>query len=211
MTQKILLPVAHGSEDMEVAIIADVLRRAELDVTLASVEDDIQLTFARGLKVDADTLLSDVADQEFDLIVLPGGLPGAEHLRDCDLLLELLEKQKAKQGWIAAICASPAVVLNYHSLIDGAYATCHPFFQDRLDEEAVMPDDAVVIDEHHKLITSQGPGTAMRFAITLVEELLGSDAADAVEQPLCMIPEAYDDECCEGDEGCDKGEECCQH
>lgn len=201
MTQKILLPVANGSEDMEVAIIADVLRRAQMEVTLASVAESTLVTCANGLKINADALLSDVAEQAFDLIVLPGGIPGAEHLRDSELLIELLKKQQAKEGWIAAICASPAVVLNHHGLIDGAYATCYPSFQEMLAEEAVMPDDAVVIDEHHKLITSQAPGTAMRFALTLIEELQGMEAADAIEQPLCMIEEAYADEeheCCGG-------------
>lgn len=195
MTQKVLLPVAHGSEDMEVAIIADVLRRAKLEVTLASVEDTVELVFAHGLKVDADALLSDVSEQEYDLIVLPGGIPGAEHLRDCDLLVEVLEKQKARQGWIAAICASPAVVLQHHGLLNGVYATCYPSFQDQLEDDLLMPEDAVVVDEHHKVITSQGPGTAMRFAISLVEELEGLVAANSVEDPLCMIEEAdYEEE-----------------
>lgn len=211
MTHNVLMPVANGSEDMEVAIIADLLRRAQMNLTLASVEQSNLLTFANGLKVEADALLTDVATKEFDLIVLPGGIPGAEHLRDSELLIELLAKQKQRGGWIAAICASPAVVLNHHGLISEAYATCYPSFQEQLNPEYLMPEDAVVIDEHHKVITSQGPGTAMRFAIAIIEELAGLDAADAVEDPLCMIMEAEAEECSEGDECCGGKEGCCNH
>ncbi len=204
MSQKVLMAVAHGSEDMEVVITADILRRAGIELTLASVETELQLTFANGTQLVADALLSDVYQQQYDLIVLPGGLPGAEHLRDSTALTELLQQQKADERWIAAICASPAVVLQHHGLLDGTYVTCYPAFQDKLDEEYLMPEDAVVIDEHNLIITSQGPGTAMRFAICLVEVLQGEAAAEAVEEPLCMLIEYADEEeedehqCCGG-------------
>lgn len=194
MTKHVLVPIADGSEDMEVVIISDILRRAGIEVTLASVGKQRQLTFAHGLKVTADAMLSDVTTQEFDMIVLPGGLPGAEHLRDSEELTAILKAQREAQKWVAAICASPVLVLMHHGLDKDAYITCHSSCHEQLDEEYGMPNEAVVVDEHEMLITSQGPGTAMRFALTLIEELLGFDAADDVEAPLCIFEDVYDEE-----------------
>ena len=202
MTQKVLIAVADGSEDMEVVIIADVLRRANIAVTLASVSNSTQLVLARQLKITTDALLSDVAEQEFDMIVLPGGLPGAEHLSQCELLIKMLKEQEKREAWIAAICASPALVLKKNGICDQAYMTCYPSFQEHITEECLMADDAVVIDEHYNLITSQSPGTAMRFAITLIEELQGFEAAEAVEEPLYLLNEDVEEEEIEHDENC---------
>ena len=89
MTRKVLVPIADGTEEIEAVTIIDILRRAEADVTVASV-DDIQISASRGVKITADQLIADCADQAYDLIVIPGGMPGAEHLRDSDTLTELL-------------------------------------------------------------------------------------------------------------------------
>ncbi|GGA71392.1 4-methyl-5(B-hydroxyethyl)-thiazole monophosphate biosynthesis protein [Neiella marina] len=194
MTQKVLLPVANGSEDMEVVIIADVLRRAGLDVVIASVTDSLQLTLARGIKMTADALLVDVVDHDYAMIVLPGGIPGSEALRDCPELITRLRQQRDRELWIAAICAAPAVVLQHHDLLGDAYVTCYPSFQPQLEPELCMAEEAVVVDEHNQIITSQAPGTAMRFALTLIDVLLGENAADEVEGPLCMLLEQLDDE-----------------
>ncbi|MBW8191799.1 DJ-1/PfpI family protein [Neiella marina] len=224
MTAHVLLPVASGSEDMEVVIIADVLRRAGITVTLASISDSRQLTLARHIQISADALLSDVASSDYDMIVLPGGMPGSEALRDCQPLIERLQQQRDQDGWIAAICAAPAVVLQHHDLLGEAYATCYPTFQDQLYPEYCLPDEAVVVDEPHKVITSQAPGTAMRFALTLIDVLLGEQASIDVETPLCMLLEeledeelehddhAHTDDCCSSDNhSCKSGDSCCSH
>lgn len=200
MATNVLIPVANGSEDMEVVIIADVLRRAGIDVTIASVTDSLQLTLARGIQLTADALLNDVVNNDYDMIALPGGMPGAEALRDSPALIERLQLQQTQQNWLAAICAAPAVVLQHHDLVGGAYITCHPNFQAQLDSEYCMAEEAVVIDEHHMLVTSQGPGTAMRFALTLIDVLLGEEKSIEVETPLCMLLEELGDEELEDDE-----------
>ena len=123
----------------------------------------------------ADAELSEVKDQTFDMIVCPGGLPGAKNLRDSALLTSLLEEQNRQQQWLAAICASPAFVLAHHGLLQGRRATCYPGCEEMLPEHGAQP---VVVDGH--VITSQGPGTAMAFALKLVEVLAGDITAKEV-------------------------------
>ena len=171
---KALVVIAQGIEEMETAIITDILTRGGIEVTLASVAGR-KVTAARGLKLVADVELSDVQDQSFDMIVSPGGLPGAKNLRDSALLFRLLEKQNRQQQWIAAICASPAFVLAHHGLLKGRKATCYPGCEEMLPEHV---DETVVVDGH--VITSQGPGTAMAFALKLVEVLAGDITAKEV-------------------------------
>lgn len=171
---KVLIPIADGTEEMEAVITADVLRRAQLEVVLASVMPERKLiTASRGVKIEADTLLPQCLDQQWDLIVLPGGMPGALHLHDSDVLIQLLRQQIAADRWLAAICAAPAVILARYNLIPQATVTGFPSSHAQLAERvARVVNDPVVVDG--KLITSQGPGTAMAFALQLVELLCGA-------------------------------------
>ena len=115
-----LVPVADGSEEIETVCIVDILRRAGVEVTVAVVGtggNGTMITASRGMRLAGDCLLEECRDSLFAAIVLPGGLPGAEHLRDNDLLRDLLLAQDLRKGIVAAICASPAVVLQHHDLI----------------------------------------------------------------------------------------------
>ena len=183
MSRKILVPIANGSEEIEAVCIIDTLRRAEAEVTVASV-GALSVAASRGVKIVADALIADCADETYDCIVLPGGMPGAEHLRDSAPLIAKLKEQKAAGRLYAAICASPAVVLKHHGLLDGVRATCYPAFRDRLDP-AYASNDRVVVDGH--CITSQGPATAIDFALKLVEVLFGPDKAKEVGQAM-LVP-----------------------
>jgi len=174
MMAKALVVIADGIEEMETVIITDILTRGGIEVTLASVAHQ-QVVAARGLKLVADVTLSEVQDLSFDMIVCPGGLPGAKNLRDSALLTGLLEKQNRQQQWLAAICASPAFVLAHHGLLEGRRATCYPGCEEMLPEHV---EEDVVVDGH--IITSQGPGTAMAFALKLVEVLAGDITAKEV-------------------------------
>ncbi|MGD2089163.1 MAG: DJ-1/PfpI family protein [Candidatus Aminicenantes bacterium] len=182
MSKKVLVPIADGSEEIEAVGIIDILRRAGAEVTVASV-DDLQITASRGVRITADCLISDCTDQTFDLIALPGGMPGAEHLRDSTELVDMLKKQRETGRLYAAICASPAVVFQPHGLLAGKKATCHPGRKDTLENKEAA-DSRVVVDGN--CITSQGPGTAMEFALKLVELLLGKEKMKEVEGPLVM-------------------------
>ncbi|NVK27956.1 DJ-1 family protein [Marinomonas sp. CT5] len=179
---KVLVTVANGSEDIEAITIIDVLRRGGLDVTVASVHDAKQVEFAHGSKFEADALLVDVADQQFEAIVLPGGMPGAEHLRDCELLVDMLEKHDIQDALLAAICASPAVVFGTHGFVVDKQATCYPGFEDGLTGAEFIANEPVVMDGN--ILTSKGPATAMVFALTVLGNLKGYEAAQNVADGL---------------------------
>jgi len=178
MAKTALVPIADGTEEMEAVILIDVLRRADTEVTVASA-GELQVTASRGVKIVADALIRDCAGKSYDLIALPGGLPGAEHLRDCETLVELLKQQRQAGRLYGAICASPAVALAHHGLLDDKKATCYPGLQDKLPD-ASESEKRVVADGN--CVTSQGPGTALDFALVLVERLHGSDKAQAIAQ-----------------------------
>ena len=129
--------------------------------------------------------MADVAPgTAFDLIALPGGMPGAEHLRDCAALTHLLKAQAAAGRYIAAVCAAPVVVLVAHGLLTPAVsATCHPSFRDRLPN-ATAADARVVVDG--TFITSRGPGTSLEFALQCVASLAGKAAAEEVAAPMML-------------------------
>lgn len=179
----VLVPIADGSEEIEAVTIVDVLRRAKANVTLASVMPRLRISASRGLAIEADCLIDNCADARWDLIVLPGGMPGAENLYKCALLEKLISNQLSSGRWLAAICASPAVVLGRHGLILDYRATCHRDFQAELSNAVKELSDELVAQDRN-LITSQAPGTAMKFALVLVSCLFGHEAASSVAEPM---------------------------
>ena len=183
MDKTVLVPVADGTEELEAVAIIDVLRRAGATVTVASVTGARQITASRGVVIVADALIETCLNMEFDLVVLPGGISGAEHLRDSAALIGILKRQRDKARLYGAICASPAVVLEYHGLLAGHQATCHPGFIDQLVKKDRI-DDRVVMDGN--CLTSRGPGTAVEFALALVERLYGKDKREEVAAPMVI-------------------------
>ncbi|KAI3466056.1 hypothetical protein Pfo_022719 [Paulownia fortunei] len=182
--KKVLVPVANGTEPLEAVITIDVLRRAGADVTVASVEKQLRVDACYGVKIVADALISDCADTDFDLISLPGGIPGAATLKDCTTLESMVKKQAADDRPYAAICAAPAVALGSWGLLKGLKATCYPSFMEQLSSSASAVESRVQQDG--KVVTSRGPGTTMEYAVALVELLYGKEKADEVSGPLVM-------------------------
>ena len=180
MAKKVLVAIADGTEELEAVTIIDVLRRAGAQVIVASV-GKMNVLCSRAVRLTADALVSDCTDKEYDLIVLPGGLPGAEHLRDCADLIEMLKQQKDSPRLYAAICASPAVALLPHGLLEGKKATCYPAPNLEL---AARCDEKVVVDGN--CITSQGPGTALEFSLKLAELLLGKEKTAEVAKAMLV-------------------------
>jgi len=178
-----LIVIADGIEEIEAVTQIDLLRRAGVTVTVAAPVSKT-VSCSRGVTLVADTHLDEITDQPFDLISLPGGMPGAEHLRDSPSLIRMLKKQQQQKRWIGAICASPAVALLPHGLLDGYQATCYPSFQPLLAQapHCELVDQPVVCDR--KFITSQGPGTALAFSLTLVEVLCSKQQRDALADAL---------------------------
>jgi 4-methyl-5(b-hydroxyethyl)-thiazole monophosphate biosynthesis len=149
------------------------------------MNDMLLCKMSRGLNVHADCSIKDAVAKEWDLIALPGGMPGAEHLRDSEPLIALLKKQKASGKLYAAICASPAVALMPHGLIDDAdSATCYPAPKFQTVLKNLNTSDQVVVSG--KLVTSQGPGTSLEFALQLGEELFGKERRDKIAKEMLV-------------------------
>ena len=179
----ILVHLATGFEEVEALTCVDILRRVDLDARLVSVTDDIYVEGAHGITVKADLMFDDVDYSKCEMIVLPGGLPGAYNLRDHQgLRKEILEFAEAGKG-LAAICAAP-LVFGDLGILEGRKATIYPGMEEELKgaESIGFP---VVRDMN--LITSQGPATAMRFAVALVSYFKGKEVADELEEDLLMI------------------------
>lgn len=176
---EVLVPLAPGCEELEAVTLIDLLRRADFAVTVAGL-DEKPVRASRQTVLVPDTAIDAVAGQEFDLIALPGGRPGADHLAASDVLAGLLQRQHARAGWIGAICAAPGV-LAAHGLLKGRRATAFPGALDGF-ADIERPDDPVVIDGH--IVTSRGPGTAMDFALVLIGLCAGRGRRDAVESKL---------------------------
>ncbi|WP_295404294.1 DJ-1 family glyoxalase III [uncultured Thiocystis sp.] len=178
---RVLVPLAPGCEELEAVTIIDLLRRADIDVVTASLEEG-PVTASRGTVLLADTVLDAVLEEDFDMIVLPGGLPGADHLETDERVIALLRRQQSAGRYAAAICAAPKVLARA-GLLDDKTATCYPgsvnanaYPRVKFVATPVVADGLVV--------TSRGPGTAMDFALQLIELLQGRDRRDQVENAL---------------------------
>ncbi len=180
-SQRVLVPLAQGCEELEAVTIIDLLRRAGIEVITAGL-DTQPVRGSRGTVLIPDTSLDEVMTQAFDMVVLPGGLPGADHLEADVRIQQLLIKTQKSGSYVAAICAAPKVLASA-GLLKGKQVTCFPGVLDGMGIDGmIVKTDPVVQDGN--VITSRGPGTAMDFSLSLIEKLVGSDKRDEVEQSL---------------------------
>jgi len=176
---KVLIPLAEGCEELEAVTLIDLLRRAEITVITASLTNEYQLTASRNIRLMADTTLDEVIYDDFDMLVLPGGLPGTTHLNDDTRIHAIIKRLHLNNKAIAAICAAP-LVLATSGLLDGKKATCYPGSLSAKDWPKIkLCDDSIVVDGN--ILTSRGPGTAMDFALTLIEYLTDQQTRNTVE------------------------------
>ena len=178
---QVCIVMADGFEEIEAVTIIDVLRRAEIEVTVLGLESN-RVMGAHGIALEAEGALKEAPEVEWDLVVLPGGMPNASHLRDSGPLRAFLTAQAARGGRLGAICAAP-MVLGAAGLLEGKKATCYPGFEEHL-RGATPQEDRVVQDG--LVFTSRGPGTAMDFALALVQELSGAPEADRLRQQMLI-------------------------
>ncbi len=178
---RVLVPLAQGCEELEAVTIIDLLRRAGIEVTSAGL-DAGSVTASRGVTLIPDTDLESALKSDYDMIVLPGGLPGADHLDDDERIRSVLKKMANNGKYTAAICAAPKVLANA-GVLAGKTATSYPGFLDGLGlSDTTLSNEAVVRDG--KVITSRGPGTAIDFALELIEVLSGKGKRNEVEIAL---------------------------
>ncbi|KAA5973423.1 MULTISPECIES: protein deglycase YajL [unclassified Pantoea] len=189
----VLVCLAHGSEETEAVTTIDLLVRAGLNVVTASVESDgsREIVCSRGVRLLADAPLVEVADNDFSAIVLPGGLKGAETFRDSPLLVETVRQFHLSDKIVAAICAAAGTVLVPHDLFPVGNMTGFPGLKETIPAEKWM-ERRVVWDPRVKLLTSQAPGTAMDFALKLIDLLVGKEMARDVAAQLVLAPGIYD-------------------
>lgn len=176
---KVLVPLADGCEEIEAVTIIDLLRRAGITVVVAGLKAGI-VTASRGVQLKPDVTLDEALHHEYDMVVLPGGMPGAANLKDDARMIALLKKMAAAGKYTAAICAAP-MVLAEAGLLDGKQATSYPGFLDAIP--GVMLSTAAVVQDGN-VLTSRGPGTAMDFALALITVLSGAEKRQQVESAL---------------------------
>lgn len=181
MAKRVLVPLADGCEEIEAVTVIDILRRAEIEVVAAGLAEGV-VTASRGVRLQPDAALDAVLGDSFDMLVLPGGGPGAERLQKDERILRLAKTMQEEGRHVAAICAAPKVLVTA-GVLDNRRATSYPGHIDRNPAPGMTyVEEPVVVDG--KVVTSRGPGTAMDFALTLVELLAGPEKRRAVEAGL---------------------------
>ncbi|MCR5760619.1 MAG: DJ-1/PfpI family protein [Sphaerochaetaceae bacterium] len=171
---KVLVVLADGFEEVEALAPIDVLRRAGASVTVASLfdRDDKVASGSHGVKVVCETVFSEAVKEEFDAVVLPGGLKGAQNLSASSEVSSYLKKMNEKKAFVCAICASPALVLYPLGLLDGKNAVCYPGMEIK-GKAANFLEQRVCRDDN--IITGRGAGCAMEFSLEIVKALFGKD------------------------------------
>ncbi|KAL0277282.1 UNVERIFIED_CONTAM: hypothetical protein PYX00_004626 [Menopon gallinae] len=180
-----LVVLSEGSEDMECVISVDVLRRGGIDVTVAGLQGNKVLECQGKVKIQPDTSLEEAANKQFDVVVLPGGMKGSEAFCASNLVGKILKEQESSGRLIAAICAAP-LALKAHGVCSTKKITSYPSMEKEITEgqKFTYLQDKVVVDGN--LITSRGPGTAVDFALAIVDKLMGKETASTTAKRMLL-------------------------
>ena len=178
---KVLVPLAKGFEEIEAVSIIDVLRRAEVEVLIASLNDELLAQGVHGIMIQTDVKVKDVSADEIDMIILPGGWDGTHALAEDGNVQNLLREMDAKGKNIAAICAAP-YALNKAGVLKEHY-TCYPSVEKEIREEGYEGDKAMVVEDAN-VMTSRGPATAICFGLAIAKKLKGEETYKAIKEGL---------------------------
>ena len=178
---KVYVFLATGFEDVEALIPVDVLRRGGVDVVTVSTTDDLVVESAHGVGIRADIMFSEGDFSDADLLMLPGGMPGASNLYNHIGVCDAVKAQVAANKKVSAICAAPAVVLGQLGILEGKRATCYPGFEQLL-RKAVYTGDLVTVDDN--IITAEGPAAAFPYAYELLSQLVDQQTSDQVAEGM---------------------------
>jgi 4-methyl-5(b-hydroxyethyl)-thiazole monophosphate biosynthesis len=194
-----LVPVANGNEDIELVSITDILTRGGIDVVLASTEKEKKVRLMQGLRIEADCMLADVLKEDFEAIVMAGGIPGAMRLAEANGLHDLLIRQHAAGAVLAAICLSPALALQPAGVLDACQSVTGNSQQIKTPDQTYAADAftrvlgdsydpslRVCVDQQQRIVTSQAPGTAIEFALAVVRMLAGDAVADTIDRYIMV-------------------------
>ncbi len=177
--------LAPGVEEVEATATVDALRRANIPVVTVAVSDNLQIKGATGQTMVADSLISEVNTEEADWLIIPGGDPGAQNLFANEAVKEKILAHYNKNGRIASICAGPAVVLAPLGVLKGKKATCYPGLGNAINNNGGEYVEQVVVEQPN-LITSEGPGTTLPFAIAIIRATKGDEVANAVASGMLV-------------------------
>ena len=177
--------LAPGVEEVEATATVDALRRASIDVVTVAVGDNLQIKGATGQTLVADSLISEINADDADWIIIPGGDPGAQNLAANSELKQIVLNHIRKNGRIASICAGPAVVLAPLGVLKGKKATCYPGLGDAINSNGGKYVEQTVVIEPG-LITSEGPGTTLPFAIEIIRATKGNQVAESIETGMLV-------------------------
>ena len=177
----VLVPLAQGMEELEAVTVVDLLRRAGIEVVTAGLEAG-PVKGSRGTVLLPDTTLDTALKREYDMLVLPGGLPGATHLEQDPRIIALVKKMAGDNRFTAAICAAPKVLARA-GVLEGKHVTSYPGVLDPTQWPRIQLENRAIVTDG-KVITSRGPGTAMDFALELIGSLVGKEKRDQVEAGL---------------------------
>ena len=181
--EKVYVFLANGFEDVEALIPIDVLRRGGVKVVTVSTTDFPLVTSAHGVNIETDLMFEQVDTSDADLLILPGGMPGASNLYDHEGVCKAVCDQAAAGKKVAAICAAPAVVLAQLGILDGKRATCYPGFEHALNGAgAQYTGDLVTVDGN--ITTGEGPAAAFPFAYELLSQLVSKQVSDQVAEGM---------------------------
>ncbi len=177
--------LAPGVEEVEATATVDALRRASMDVVTVAVGDNLQVKGATGQTLVADSIISEVNTDDADWLIIPGGDPGAQNLAADSSVRDMIMEHFNKNGRIASICAGPAVVLAPLGVLKGKKATCYPGLGDAINSNGGEYVKQTVVVEP-ELITSEGPGTTLPFAIEIIRATKGDQAAESVASGMLV-------------------------
>lgn len=181
--KKILVMLANGFEEVEALTVVDYSRRVGIACDTCSIMESKMVKGAHNIQVEADIMLDETLDyNEYDGVILPGGMPGATNLRDDDEVIKLVQEFNRNNKLVAAICAAP-IILEKAGIIKGKDITSYPGFENDL-RDANYKDDLVVQDGN--IITSRGPAVAIYFALYIVEYLVGKDKKESLVKDILL-------------------------
>lgn len=182
MKTKVVVSLANGFEEIEAITIVDVLRRAGLDVVTVSVSGKSEVTGAHQITVLSDVLFENMSFDDVDMIVLPGGMPGASNLNSHEGLKKVILKFSELGKPLGAICAAPLVYGNL-GLLKGRKAVCYPGFENQLIGADVLMEPVI---KSNNILTGRGIGAALKFALSIVADLVSEEKADVLAKQMLV-------------------------
>ena len=179
---KAAIHLAEGFEEIEAITTTDILRRAEIETLIVSVSGRRTVTGSHKITVICDQVFDEIDYNEYDIIILPGGMPGSKNLNSHSGLKKIIKQFYAEGKFIAAICAAPMVLGNL-GLLKGKEVVCYPGFESYLPNSVISED---IVIQSDNIITAKGPGATIEFALKIIEVLKGEDISKKIRKSLMM-------------------------